>query len=183
MKRRFLLLPLLAVFACLGQANGAAPETEKDGAPLSITLSVAKDSFEVGAPIEVTITLTNTGKTDVVWESERPDPAYRNFWFSLKVKDVADIPTTAYHRKIRGKQFPEDPIAVQSGSSQFATLAAGHSVNFVIDLTKLYQLELPGTYTLVVGRDNESNKAKLQCKPLEIRVVSRKEGLRAKHPR
>jgi hypothetical protein len=172
-KLRLVLLPVLSLFACFGQVNAAfqASAATKGGAPLSITLTASKDNFEVGAPILVTITLTNNSKADVVWQSERPDPAYRNFWFSLKTNNGADMPTTLYHRKIRGKPLPKDPLAVESGSSLFATLSPGQSVEFIIDLRKIYQIEEPGTYKLVVGRDDELNKIKIHSKPLQIRVV------------
>jgi len=162
------LLFLSAYFTPAGRALPSMPPTEGGNSPLSLSLSVSGGKFEAGAPIIVTITLTNNSKGDIVWQSERPDPAYRNFWFELKTGAGADVPTTVYHRKIRGKQLPEDPTDVDSGSSMFATLSPGQSVNFTVDVRRLYKVEQSGTYVLVVGRDDQLNKIKIHSEPLHI---------------
>lgn len=119
-----------------------------------------------------TITMTNNGKSDFVWEAQRPEPEYRNFKFRLTTSGGDNVPTTVYHRKITGKQLPSDPVDVARGSSMFATLPAGQSVQFTVDLTKLYQIERPGTYILVAERrEDQLNKIKLRSKPLQIDIV------------
>lgn len=160
--------------ANLVQVSGAGQSSPPvpGNSSVTLTLSSMETSFKSGAPIMVTITMTNNGKSDFVWEAERPEPAYRNFKFLLTTSQGDDVPTTVYHRKITGKQLPSDPAEVASGSSMFATLPAGQSIHFTVDLTKLYQIERPGTYILVVERgEDQLNKIKLRSKPLQIDIV------------
>jgi hypothetical protein len=166
----FALIPLFAWFGHTGEALQALPSA-KEAHALSLTATASKDKFAIGDPMLVTVTLTNTSDKDVVWQSERPDSAYRNFLFSLKTDDNPDLPSTAYHRRIRGKQLPDDPIHVDSGSWAFATLSPGQSVQFAVDLKRIFEFKNPGTFKLVVTRVDELNKITIHSKPIEIEVV------------
>ena len=167
------VLVLLFAVNCFGRMGGGPqdPAPTKETAHLSIGLSEAQSQYKIDRPILITITMTNNGKTDFTWLSDRPDPAYRNFWFSLRTPQDVDVPMSAYHRKIKGKQLPQDPVQAATGSSMFATLSPGQSVQFVVDLNKIYEIDKPGTYRLIVGRDDELNKISVRSKSLQVTLV------------
>jgi len=172
--RSWYLITVSLLAANLMQLSGAGQSSAPGAGSSSVTLTLSSTAtnHKIGAPMIVTVTMTNNGKSDYVWEAERPDPAYRNFRFQLTTSRGDDVVTTAYHRKITGKQLPSDPAEAVSGSSMFATLRAGQSVQFTVDLTKLYQIERPGTYTLVVARrEDPLNKLNGRSKPLQIDIV------------
>lgn len=143
----------------------------KENGPLSIAISSAGGRLVAGSPIVVTITLRNNGSQDAFWDSERPDPAYRNFRFSLTL-DGEKVQSTAYHRKITGQQLPTDPSEIASGSSAIATLSAGQSAQFKIDVSRLYEIAKPGSYILIVERlPDQFTKIRLRSNALNLEVA------------
>ena len=174
MKRMCVLIGLLGVGmlqTAVGQtvqgssARGTATPVLGD---FSISLSVANGSVKLGSPMNITVTVTNTSKSDIGLRSG-PEPAYRFFHFILRQQDQ-ELPKTAFHRALRGENLKEDPPRIVGGSSIMFTLEPGHSVNFTLDLQRLYNITKPGSYTLIAERDDEIQKVKVRSAPLVFEI-------------
>jgi hypothetical protein len=169
--RTFSLLPtIIVVIVAHSVRLGAQVALPATVIPVAIALSATGDNFRVGSPIPVVITLTNISAANVAYEWESPESAYKNFRFVLTV-DGGQVPKTIFHRKIRGDQLPDDPLGTFSGKSIFVTLSPRQSVQFTVDVEKLYTITQPGSYALVVDRTDDLNKIKLQSQPLRLIVT------------
>jgi hypothetical protein len=174
-------LLFIVFFLCGASRSSIASQRDavtKTGGPLSINLSKSRGKFVPGAVMPVTIELKNTSSSDAWFESKRPDPSYTNFQFLLTT-DGVEPPTTIYHRLITGRQLPSDPTAVWSGSSMFAKLTPGESVQFAVDVTKLYVIPAAGEYVLSVRMFlNQSNEMWIRSKPLYLEVTQNRQSAR-----
>jgi len=165
---------LLSGPCCFGQtpagvATKGAPQTD---AVYSIVVEAPPGPVTLASPINITVKVTNISGKEAGWRSESPDTAYRNFRYSL-TKDGREVATTFYHRKITGRQRPDDPLEVASGSSITSMVRPGESFSFTIDLKKLYLITEPGTYRLDVSRFDESRITPLRAKTLTLDIASR----------
>jgi hypothetical protein len=110
------------------------------------------------------------GNKEIYWRAQRSDTAYRAFHFVL-VKDGREAETTVFHRRITARERPDDPPGNFSASSVVSTVKPGTSFTFTIDLTKLYEVTEPGTYTLDVSRLEDDNKTIVRAKPVTFSVI------------
>jgi hypothetical protein len=159
---------------CFGQtpAGVAAKRAPQPNAAYSIVVEAPPGPVTLASPINIIVKVTNISGKEAGWRSESPDTAYRNFRYSL-TRNGREVATTFYHRKITGRQRPDDPLEVASGSSITSMVLPGESFSFTIDLKKLYQITEPGTYTLDVSRFDDSSVPPLRAKTLTLDIVSR----------
>jgi hypothetical protein len=149
------LCMLIAAF--LFFATGGSEQSPSSGAKASptpaytIRVSPASDVFRLGSPINVTITVKNVSDKEIYWRAEANNTAYKAFDILL-TRNGREVDTTPFHRKVKGKQVPEDPRGAESGSSIVSPIEPGKSFSFTIDVTILYKITTPGEYTLTVSR-------------------------------
>jgi hypothetical protein len=144
-------------------------ETPKSDPGYSITVTSLSEPLRLGSPINIVIKV-GVGQKEIYWRAEKGDTAYRAFHFSL-TKDGREVETTAFHRKITGRQSADDPREPDGGGSIVAPVAPGKSITFTIDLTKLYEITEPGMYTLGVSRTEEDNNTIVRAKPVTFTIV------------
>jgi hypothetical protein len=146
---RFVALAIpLSGSCCYGQASPSAA-TEKRATANSV-FSIAVDppvgAIHLGSPINVALTVTNTSGKEIYWVSDRgKDTVYKTFAILL-MKDGREVETTFFNRKISGRNRPDDPQEVETGSSISAPLVPGKMFVMAIDLTRLYEIKEPGLY-------------------------------------
>ncbi len=116
----------------------------------SIVVTPPAGPIRLGMPIDLSVTVTNISGKVIYWEAESPDTAYRAFDISLK-KAGQEVETTVFYRKITSTQRPDDPADVEVGNATVSPIAPGKSFTFDLDLKRLYQIKLPGEYTLEVS--------------------------------
>ena len=148
------------------QSQGASAQT-----PLfSITAVPPSGSFHVGKPIEVQVTVKNISGKEINWAYHRTDIAYKAFQVRL-TQSGHEVETTFFHRKITGRQRPDDPQEVASGSIILLPLAADASFTWTLDLTKLYKIESPGKYDLDICRYDDYSKTNVCSKSVTLTIV------------
>jgi hypothetical protein len=94
---------------CFGQATADRPTNEapKVNPGYSISVSSPSELFRLGSPINIAITVT-AGDKEIYWRAEKSATAYRAFHFLLS-KDGREGETTTFHRRITGRERPDDP--------------------------------------------------------------------------
>jgi hypothetical protein len=170
----FLVMAILFGLNCFGQAptNRAASDTPQADPGYTISVESPSEPFRLGSPMTIVIKVT-VGDKEIYWRAERSDTSNRAFHFLL-TKGDREVQTTLMHRRMRGKLLPDDPPVdfESSGSSSIVqALTPGTSLTFTIDLTKLYEITEPGTYTLDIRRIEEGNKTIVRAKPVTLNIV------------
>ena len=156
---------------CFEQATADRPthEVPKVDPGYSISVSSPSEPFRLGSPISIATTVT-VGDKEIYWRAQKSSTAYRAFHFLLS-KDGREGETTTFHRRITGRERPDDPPGDFGGGSIVSSVAPGKSFTSTIDLTKLYMITDPGTYTLDVSRIEEDNKTIVRAKPVTLTIV------------
>jgi hypothetical protein len=144
-------------------------ETPKINPGYSITVASLSEPVRLGSTIDIVVNV-KVGPKEIYWRSEKGDTAYLAFRFLL-TKDGREVETTVFHRKITNRLRVDDPPTPGYGGSIMARVAPGESFTFTIDLTKLYKVTEPGTYTLEVSRIEEDNKTIVRAKPVTFTLV------------
>lgn len=155
-----------------------SPNTATKQPPLSSVLSIAVDPppspIRLGSPvINVTVTVKNISDKEIYLETVRTgnvSAGYMDFNYLL-MKDGREIETTFFHRKITGRNRPDDPQEVWSGSFIVLPHPPGVIYRMLIDLRRLYEIKEPGVYTLEVSRFDEDSKRKVRSNTLTLKIV------------
>ncbi len=126
----------------------------------TVTLTQPTTHFTIKSTIEATMTVTNITRKDILWSavrSSKTDSWYAGFQFLLK-KDGREVETTFFHRKISGRQRPNDPPEVWGESTVLLPKPPGIMFANKVNLNLLYQITEPGVYTLEITRLAEDDK-------------------------
>ena len=158
---------------CFGQS---VPKAEKEGsAPVNSAISLAVDlpatPIRLDAPqINVNITATNVSDKDVWFELWRDKNGPYKIFRILLMQHGTEVQTTFFHRKITGRQTPDDPLEVESGSLFPVVYPPGKMFVDEIDLKRLYEISAPGVYTLDVSRFDEQSKPTIRSKTVTLKI-------------
>jgi hypothetical protein len=87
------------------------------------------------------------------------------------VKDSREVETTFFHRKITGRNRPDDPDEVWAGSFIVLPHPPGLIYQMQVDLRRLYEIKEPGAYTLEVGRFDQDHKTQVHSNTLTLKIV------------
>jgi hypothetical protein len=110
--------------------------------PCTITIAAAPGAVRSGAELRLQITMTNTSSEDItVPLVSRPDQA--DFHYELEVMNEKgqQAPQTAYGRMLKRDL---------AGSFGFSVAKPGETVKEELVVTKLYDITVPGKYTLQI---------------------------------
>ncbi len=164
---------LMHVMPVYSQAAPAArSETASTLKPcFSIAVVSPLNEFQLGTPLELQVTVKNISGKDIYWSYAKTNTQYKAFHMKLE-KDGQEVQTTAFHRKMMGNQRPEDPQEIEDSSSIALPLSAGSSFTWKIELTKLYQINQPGVYTISVSRFDDCSKTTIRSRPVSLRIAS-----------
>jgi hypothetical protein len=122
----------------------------------SISLHAAQSTAIVGAPVKMDITLTNTSKSVIVVAQDKSRKG--DFTYAISVRDAAqkEAPWTDYHRALNGESTTTPMIIVSGGGPH--RLEPGESMVDTLEINDLYDLRMPGKYTVQVERTDSASK-------------------------
>ncbi|HWA96235.1 MAG TPA: hypothetical protein VG844_16675 [Terracidiphilus sp.] len=129
--------------------------------------------FKLGEPVVVEVIITNIAKHEIFWAtwfSMSKDLPYLSCHFLLE-RNGKEVETTYFDRYITGRVKPDDPFKVLSGSSILLPKPPGKMFDMNIDLTRLYQITKPGTYTLHVSRYDPATKTTVSANLATIQIT------------
>ena len=174
---RLAVVLAISAISCFGQAQTSPAVSNQNSASntagYTITLAQPSNPFHLDSSMQVTMTITNITDGDVFWRAIRgteKDSWYPGFHFELK-KDGKEAETTFFHRKASGRQRPDDPAEVWSGSTILLPKPPGIMFVMTIDLKRLYQITEPGEYTFEVSRVAEDEKTVVHSNSVTLKVV------------
>lgn len=164
-----LMLSGVGLFGSAQTNSRTESETSASITPgYTITLMQPSSFFSLDSPILVGMMVTNITNKDVPWSADK-DAWYAGFHFLLK-KDGREVETTFFHRVISGRQRPDDPIEVRSGSTILLFKPPGLMFVANVDLKQLYQITEPGRYTLEISRIAEDGKTIVYSNKVTVNV-------------
>ena len=164
---------LLTASCCFAQhsPNRAGEQHSSTTPEFSITVTSPEESVKLTSAINFTVTVTNTTDHEIYWAHERSkDGPYTAFRFVL-TKSGHEVETTFFHRVITGRQRPDDPLEVYSGSSILLPYKPGKMFAMTLDLKRLYEVKEPGLYTLDVSRFDEASKMTVSSKKITLKIT------------
>ena len=174
---RLVVVLAISVICCFGQAQTSPAVSNQNAASsasgYTITLAHPSKPFHLDSSMQATMTITNITDGDVFWRAIRSaekDSWYSGFHFELK-KDGKEAETTFFHRKASGRQRPDDPAEVWSGSTILLPKPPGIMFVMTIDLKHLYQITETGEYTLEVSRVAEDEKTFVHSNSVTVKIV------------
>lgn len=166
-------LVLVSVNRCTRSQGNAATQESASTPGFSIVIAAPDSPFRITGPVSVTITVTNDTNHVILWESDfttDPQSACAAFRYNLE-RNGREVETTFFHRKISGRQRPDDPNEVYSPSSILLPHAPGRMSEMRIDLKRLYQINELGDYTLQVGRYDAATKTTVRSNKLTLEIA------------
>ena len=125
------------------------PVVFADEALFSLTLAAPTAPLKSGAELRLLVTVTNTSDRTLGFirsPGEIPDEWFR---YKIQIHNEAgqSAPPSAYVRELKNKQT----LGFQSSYARW--LKPGESFVDNVEITKLYDLSQPGTYTICVSRE------------------------------
>jgi len=171
MKQIFTAIILLSGPLCFAQTSPDTATKQPLNPTFSITVAPPAAPIRLGSPINDTVTVKNISGKEIYIETTRSqDARYLDFAYLL-LKDGHEVETTFFHRKITGRNRPDDPQEVWAGSYIILPHPPGKIYEMPIDLKRLYEIKDPGVYTLEVSRFDEDSKRKVRSNTLTLTVV------------
>lgn len=139
-------------------------------AAYSIAVRSTQAEAKVGEPINIDITLTNASGKPFSLKFERGGRS--EFSYELYVDDPngAVAPYTPYLRALKNKKESGDPDIQIDTSMGVWTVQPGKSMTTHMDITRLYKIEVPGTYKVWVERVDESTGIRVKSNAVSVTV-------------
>ena len=141
----------------LGQIVGNEPESKPlAGKPTtSISLSAYRDSVNLGAPVTVIVTLTNTSNEDIV-----VDRLLSGADSKIEVRDLnGDLLPDSHFGYFHNGHVPQSQIDWSrvsdrdlTDSAVSVTVKAGQTTKWSFVANKFYDISKPGKYTIRIER-------------------------------
>jgi hypothetical protein len=164
MKASVRLLVLAASFAAY---TSGLPQSV--GPAFSITLSTAHSTVEAGREIRVQITATVNKPTLLAGGTT----AERDYYVSVLGPDGAEPPTSEYLNTIRGGGTKPAPFMIDPPRTVAVPVQTGQTFTEALDVTAMFGIRRPGTYTIEASRRAENGTWVVSDK-LPITVIARK---------
>lgn len=140
-------------------------------ARLFFAIRAEQPEAKVGKPIIVDISLTNitSDKTPGI-PIDRGGHIGLTYDVCVDDPQGAEAPSTAYLRALRNKRKPDDPDIEIVYSMKVWIVQPCKSLTTHVDVTRLYKIETPGTYTVWVERTDKSSGIRVKSNVVSITV-------------
>jgi hypothetical protein len=143
--------------------------------PFSLAISVAHDTVKTGTPIVINIMFKNISDHDIN-RAIRPEGRTHGelLGFPPIVRDAEgkEPPLTKLGRLIFGRPAPGDGMTVYEGiSSGNGPLHPGKAITPEIRLSELYDLSVPGQYTVLVWHYDVEKKEAVKSNTVTVTVT------------
>ena len=149
---RLHLLSTVAVM--LGAALTCAAEPE-----FSLDLKMQHDTFKIGSAMPGTLTYTNLSPKSMDVYSDRGGDAHRSGYL-IELRDANGKNVTP---TIEGSVFVGFPA--------WRTLSPRETMDYSLDLSKLYQIGQPGTYTVWAHVLDQKSKSEVKSNSATVTVT------------
>lgn len=157
----------------MGQASllaQIATPTSPNLAAYSIAVRSTQAEAKVGEPIIIDITLTNTSDKALSIAFEKGGRSEFTYDFYVADPHGAEAPSKPYLRAFKNKRKPDDPDIQIDTSMKVWIVQSGKSMTTHMDITRLYKIEVPGTYTVWVERLDESTGIRVKSNAVSVPV-------------
>ena len=134
----------------------------------SLNLETAKSSVKVGSHVNIGVTLTNQSNHTIMIEHDIGHKGEFQYVVTVLNEDNGEPNKTEYHHALRGEQTA-NPILIQ-GSTIELPLEPLKSVVDVIDVSQLYDLNVPGKYVIQVQRTASYSKTVVKSNIITVTV-------------
>lgn len=138
------LIAIMCTFLFMTGTSGLTQEMQK----FQLELSPATITVHQNQPIDMDLVLTNTSNSPLTLRSSFKDNS-PEFFYDIVVRSTEhpDIKESAYERSVKG----HGTIALDF-NSKFVTLQPGEQLHERLHLSKLFELNQTGSYTVQVER-------------------------------
>lgn len=142
--------------------------------PFSLAISVAHDTVKTGTPIVIDIMFKNISDHDIS-RAARPEGLAHGelLGFPPIVRDAQgkEPPLTKQGRLIFGRPAPGEVGGYEAVSSGIALMHPGKIITPEIRLSELYDLRVPGKYTVQVWHYDVENKEAVRSNAVTVTVT------------
>jgi len=167
--RRMIVLLTAAWFCAVAYAGA---ETK---APFSLTIGAVNSKVSAGSQIWILVALENISGHEIsVYREYTPDQG--GFVYTADVRDekATAVPETKFNRRLQSHDTPEEfarepYVVLGSGGEQ--GLGPGMRMTDRIDVSRLYDLSRPGTYTIQVQRLDLGSKTFVRSNKISVTVT------------
>lgn len=118
--------------------------------PFSVTVATPKQPFKAGKPVVLHVTVTNTSDRTMGFSQSPGIPPTEEGWrYKIEVRDAqGHTPSpSAFMRSLQRKSGGR-PIVFSSSSNVQVSLKPGQSLAELVTVTRSYDLDRPGRYTV-----------------------------------
>lgn len=160
---KLMAMALVSAMLCQGTSKTIPPaaiETPQKG--MILTVSVEKSAISVNSELWLTVVLENTSGHKIFINTEKGHPA---FGYAIDVTDEKGAPvadTTLGHMRKRDISVDPDtgkPIIWVSSDGPEIFVDPGKTLTDKVELTRLFNMQQPGRYSIRVTRPDTSSAA------------------------
>lgn len=148
------LVPIIAAAAATAQTTQPT---------ISLTIKAEQDVVQAGSAVKVQITITNVSKQKIGVQRER-NPGHGEIFHEFDIRDADGNPAPESNYQKRLRANPPFLSLVPT------VLAPGESAKDEATLSKLYDLSLPGEYTVQARRYDNDSRTLVKSNTVKIRV-------------
>lgn len=152
----FLFIALATVLSAVAQVPQPA---------ISLTIKADPETVKAGSPVRIDITITNVSKQTIRVDRETIEAMGEStHQFDVRDSSGNPVPETRYYRQFKG-----DPLTWHN--FRRSALAPGATTKDEATLTKLFDLSIPGEYTVQARRYDEfSSRTWVKSNTIKITV-------------
>ena len=161
---------LLAGTCSVAQVGPSSSRPAPASPRFTIVIGPVENPCKAGGPLLVTFLVTNISDEKIAWRSERAgEIALKEYSYLLR-RDGREAKTTVLNRRLTGRQRPDDPPEVEQSTSILLLHSQGVMFTIKVDLTRLYEINEPGEYTLDISRFDEDSNTAVHSNTLRFKV-------------
>ena len=167
-----IIIGILSFLLVLTLGRSAFPDQNKNEPSLTVSIRTLQDHIQVGDPITIELTITNTGISDYLYRDF--DQGGRSENYQLKVKDetgkAVKDPRVIWRGGVSSKEKGEEKILAQGASLKRIEL-----LNRWALIKQTGKYEVTGSYltgTIITSTDG-SQHVSIDSKPITITVLPR----------
>jgi hypothetical protein len=162
--RKFALLIVVTVPVSWGIAplRAQTESSRSQSSTLAVSVALEKEKVPAGEAPRAVLTIKNLSDHSVSMRTDMLN-------YRVRVEGQAgEMPTTLYHRQVSGRMLPgERPLA---GGGVVLGIAPGDSDTRSFDLTRYYDLKVPGRYSVRIDVLDEASGEWLRTNTAQFEV-------------
>lgn len=163
----------LIVCSTLYGQNESSASSKKQPA-IKVTLTAPQKPIKTGSTVEVSVTITNISNDAFTYVQQAvADHGGFDYKFTVRGSKGSEPPLTEFHQALKGRENPKyltrnTPL---SGSLVYRQFLPAQSFTSTVDLSRLYDLRKPGTYTVQAKVFDSHDKRTVESNVVTITVI------------